>query len=63
MPINPWTDPPVAPEPEPSWEEYSKRDGQHPATYRLQVDGGWLYRIGKSDSMTFVPFYDEPRAF
>lgn len=56
MSINPWTTPLDPVEPEPSWEEYSKKDGQtHPPTYRLRVPGGWLYRVGKSDSTTFVP--------
>ncbi len=33
----------------PEWDDVTWR------TYRLKVEGGWLYRYGYSEAMTFVP--------
>jgi hypothetical protein len=51
--INPWVgeSDPTSPE----WETVSEKDGSHPAVYRMRVPGGWLYRLGKSTTATFVP--------
>ena len=50
--VNPWT---LPEEPEPSWELYSERDGQHPEVWRIRIPGGYLYRLGKATTATFVP--------
>ena len=57
-PINPWAAKlPIDIGTRPEWEfvPVTKTAEKHPDLYRIRVHGGWLYRLAKSDTLTFVP--------